>query len=128
MDSKGEFDYEPKDPWDYNKIDTIQIRSETGRFTFRFIEVDSTGVPTEGQVSPVEVDGRDRNPTSLRSGKTRADGEFATGRIHIRNDRGIIEAGRRVNGNKTARYRYAIACEVNGKLFVDASKNGSWGC
>jgi len=124
VDDNGKFTYDPPQTWNYNRTDTVQIRSPSGRFTFRFIHVDSTGEPIE-ELSPLKAAG---HPVSLSGEPEGGSGEFATDVVHIRDEPEIIEAGRAANVTKVAGYRYAIACEVNNKLFVDATQGGSWNC
>jgi hypothetical protein len=127
VDGDGSFKYDPPETWDYNRTDTIQVRSPSGRFTFRFIHVDSLGEPV-AELSPVVVEGDNPHPASLVGDKEEGCEKFATDRVQIRDEPEIVAAGRAANVTKAAGYRYAIACEINNKLFVDATHGGAWGC
>ena len=127
VDDEGNFTYSPPETWNYNRTDTIQVRSPSGRFTFRFIHVDSLGEPV-AELSPVATAGGNPHPASLAGEQEDACSEFATARVQIRDEPEIVAAGRAANVTKAAGYRYAIACEANDKLFVDATHGGSWNC
>lgn len=120
VDKKGKFKYDPPDTFEYNRTDTIEVTSKSGRFTFKFINVDSGGKPGE-HFSPLK-----NGKLAMQSKKK--GGKWTTGEKKISNDPDMIAAGRSANLDKVAGYRYAIACQKGKDLFVDASLGGKWTC
>ena len=117
---------DPPPVWDYRRSDdTIEISSESGPFTCKFIHVNSIGTP-----------GQDRSPLdsgeSRVEGKTMTEGTFTTGPLGINQHQAHADDGLSINITHVASYRYAIACEktVEGdkKLFLDASLGGTHIC
>ncbi len=109
--------------WNYNRTDTIQVRSPSGRFTFRFIHVDSLGEPV-AELSPVATAGGNPHPASLAGEQEDACSEFATARVQIRDEPEIVAAGRAGECNKGR--RLSIRDCVRGERQVVCRRDAWW--
>ena len=133
----------PASTWVYRPNDNIEIRTEAGPFSLRFVHVDPADgrpftvpdrvSPIETLVEPAPPEGK-THPLVIESAKVSKLAEdskkYYSVTAKIRSDQETIDAGLRTTGIKglIAEYRYAIACKTSDKLYVDASHGGEWRC
>lgn len=132
VDDEGNFEYTPENThsnrhtWDYKKGDTIKVRTKSGRFAFRFVQVDAAGEPIPAPLSPLKPVNNVRETTIRSANEATSQKFFETPPKDIEDDPEVMAAGVRANVDKVAGYRYSIACERHDTLFTDATHGGDW--
>lgn len=116
VNRKGEFVYCPSSDWAYTHTDRIRFQSEAGPFTIDFIPINMAPEvkysPLSGPLTSVNVG------TAVYAADTSVNDELDDAARE-----GIVEK----NGF-IGRYRYSIKVTIDGEVFTDDQKNGTYAC
>jgi len=125
VDNKGSFLYDPSDPWDYNRHDTLEFRSPNGPFTIDFKEMVPSGIARFNPLGGPLIASKDDDGTWV------AETTVIDNLSDAKRD-AIWNANRPADGSSpgfVVKYNYQIdATQPDGKRVHEEQHHGVFGC